>query len=150
LLDTRKTTPLWRALEKAAVVHGGGKSHRFGLSDGVLIKDNHIQAAGGIRQALLQARHKAPHTLKIEIEVETIAQLDEALDTGADIVMLDNFSLEMLRTAVQRVQGRCLLEASGGVNLATVRQIAETGVDLISCGALTHSAKSIDISMEFC
>jgi nicotinate-nucleotide pyrophosphorylase (carboxylating) len=150
LLDTRKTTPLWRALEKAAVVHGGGKSHRFGLSDGVLIKDNHIQAAGGIRQALLQARHKVPHTLKIEIEVETIAQLDEALDMGADIVMLDNFSLEMLRTAVQRVQGRCLLEASGGVNLTSVRQIAETGVDLVSCGALTHSAKSIDISMEFC
>lgn len=150
LLDTRKTTPLWRALEKAAVGHGGGKGHRFGLSDGVLIKDNHIQAAGGVRQALLRARSSAPHTLKVEIEVETIGQLDEALELGADIVMLDNFSLEMLKTAVERVQGRCLLEASGGVNLSTVRQIAETGVDLISCGALTHSAKSIDISMEFC
>lgn len=150
LLDTRKTTPLWRCLEKSAVSHGGGRNHRFGLSDGILIKDNHIQAAGGVRQALGRARDHAPHTLKIEVEVENLDQLEEALDAGADIVMLDNFSLGMLKDAVERAQGRCLLEASGGVNLETVRQIAETGVDLISCGALTHSARAIDISMEFC
>jgi nicotinate-nucleotide pyrophosphorylase (carboxylating) len=150
LLDTRKTTPLWRALEKAAVLHGGGKNHRFGLSDGILVKDNHIQAAGGIRQALKRAREGAAHSLKIEIEVETLEQLEEALEAGADIIMLDNFSVEMLKTAVAKVGGRCLLEASGGVSLSTVRQIAETGVDLISCGALTHSARAIDISMEFC
>ncbi len=150
LLDTRKTTPLWRVLEKAAVGHGGGKNHRFGLSDGILIKDNHIQAAGGIRRALERARNAAVHTLKVEIEVETLDQLEEALDAGADVIMLDNFSVEMLRKAVERVGGRCLLEASGGVNLSTVREIAETGVDLISCGALTHSARAIDISMEFC
>ncbi len=150
LLDTRKTTPLWRALEKAAVAHGGGRNHRFGLSDGILIKDNHIQAAGGIRQALKRAREAAAHTLKIEIEVETLDQLEEALGAGADIIMLDNFSVAMLKMAVDRVGGRCLLEASGGVSLRTVRAIAETGVDLISCGALTHSARAIDISMEFC
>jgi nicotinate-nucleotide pyrophosphorylase (carboxylating) len=150
VLDTRKTTPLWRALEKAAVAHGGGKNHRFGLSDGILIKDNHIQAAGGIRQALKRARDAAAHTLRIEIEVETLDELEEALDAGADIIMLDNFSVEMLKMAVERVGGRCLLEASGGVNLSTVRQIAETGVDLVSCGALTHSARAVDISMEFC
>ncbi len=150
VLDTRKTTPLWRALEKAAVAHGGGKNHRFGLSDGILIKDNHIQAAGGIRQALKRARDAAAHTLRIEIEVETLDELEEALDAGADIIMLDNFSVEMLKMAVKRVGGRCLLEASGGVNLSTVRQIAETGVDLVSCGALTHSARAVDISMEFC
>ncbi len=150
VLDTRKTTPLWRVLEKAAVAHGGGKNHRFGLSDGILIKDNHIQAAGGIRRALERARNTAAHTLKIEIEVETLDQLEEALEAGADVIMLDNFSVGMLREAVDRVGGRCLLEASGGVNLSTVREIAETGVDLISCGALTHSARAIDISMEFC
>lgn len=150
LLDTRKTTPLWRTLEKAAVRHGGGGNHRFGLSDGILIKDNHIQAAGGIRKALERARSRAVHTLRVEIEVESLDQLDEALDAGADIVMLDNFSIEMLKAAVERAGDRCLLEASGGVDLATVRQIAETGVHLISCGALTHSARSIDISMEFC
>lgn len=150
LLDTRKTTPLWRSLEKSAVSHGGGWSHRFGLSDGILIKDNHIQAAGGVRQALVRARKNAPHTLKIEVEVETLDQLEEALNAGADIVMLDNFSLEMLKDAVDRAQGRCLLEASGGVNPSTVGQIAKTGVHLISCGALTHSARAIDISMEFC
>ncbi|MCU0588325.1 MAG: carboxylating nicotinate-nucleotide diphosphorylase [Syntrophobacteraceae bacterium] len=150
LLDTRKTTPLWRALEKAAVRHGGGGNHRFGLSDGILIKDNHIQAAGGIRPALELARSAAAHTLRVEIEVEDLHQLGEALDAGADIIMLDNFSIEMLKAAVERSGGRCLLEASGGVDASTVRQIAETGVHLISCGALTHSARSIDISMELC
>jgi nicotinate-nucleotide pyrophosphorylase (carboxylating) len=150
LLDTRKTTPLWRTLEKAAVRHGGGGNHRFGLSDGILIKDNHIHAAGGIRKALERARSSAVHTLRVEIEVESLDQLDEALEAGADIIMLDNFSTEMLKTAVERAGDRCLLEASGGVDLNTVREIAETGVHLISCGALTHSARSIDISMEFC
>jgi nicotinate-nucleotide pyrophosphorylase (carboxylating) len=150
LLDTRKTTPLWRTLEKAAVRHGGGGNHRFGLSDGILIKDNHIQAAGGIRKALERARSRAVHTLRVEIEVENLDQLDEALDAGADIIMLDNFSIEMLKAAVERAGDRCVLEASGGVDLGTVRQIAETGVHLISCGALTHSSRSIDISMEFC
>lgn len=150
LLDTRKTTPLWRTLEKAAVRHGGGGNHRFGLSDGILIKDNHIQAAGGIRQAVERARNLGAHTLRVEIEVETLDQLEEALEAGADIIMLDNFPIERLREAVARAGGRCLLEASGGVDLSSVRQIAETGVHLISCGALTHSARSIDISMEFC
>lgn len=148
LLDTRKTTPLWRALEKAAVRHGGGDNHRFGLFDGVLIKDNHVAAAGGVAQAVRRARRNAPHTLKIEVEVDTLAQLDEALEAGADIILLDNFTLEMTRRAVAVTRGRALLEASGGVVLETVRAIAETGVDLVSCGALTHSARAIDISME--
>ena len=148
LLDTRKTTPLWRALEKAAVRHGGGDNHRFGLFDGVLIKDNHVAAAGGVTQAVRRARRNAPHTLKIEVEVDTLAQLDEALEAGADIILLDNFTLEMTRRAVAVTRGRALLEASGGVVLETVRAIAETGVDLVSCGALTHSARAIDISME--
>ena len=149
LLDTRKTTPLWRALEKEAVRHGGGFNHRHGLSDGVLIKDNHISAVGSVREAVRRARKGVPHTLKIEVEVEDLAQLSEALEAGADVVLLDNFALESLKEAVRLVDGRVLLEASGGVTLETVRQIAETGVDFISCGALTHSAGSIDLSMEF-
>jgi nicotinate-nucleotide pyrophosphorylase (carboxylating) len=148
LLDTRKTTPLWRVLEKEAVRHGGGNNHRFGLSDGVLIKDNHISAAGGVREAVQKALKKAPHTLKIEVEVENLEQMEEALDAGADVVLLDNFSLEMLKEAVTQNRGRALLEASGGVTLESVRVIAETGVDLVSCGALTHSARAIDIHME--
>lgn len=150
LLDTRKTTPLWRLLEKKAVVHGGGANHRFGLSDGILIKDNHLAAVGSIREAVRRARANAPHTLKVEVEVEDLAGLEEALEAGADVVLLDNFSLDMLREGVARVRGRALLEASGGVKLETVRAIAETGVDFVSCGALTHSARAIDISMEFC
>ncbi len=149
LLDTRKTTPLWRTLEKEAVRHGGGFNHRFGLSDGVLIKDNHIGAVGSVREAVVRARRGAPHTLKVEVEVEDLAQLDEALEAGADVVLLDNFSLETLKKAVNRVQQTVLLEASGGVSLDTVRAIAETGVDFVSCGALTHSAGSIDLTMEF-
>ncbi len=148
LLDTRKTTPLWRLLEKAAVRHGGGTNHRFGLFDGVLIKDNHVAAAGGVREAVLRARRNVPHTLKIEVEIDTLQQLEEALEAGADIILLDNFSLEMIHEAVAATRGRALLEVSGGVVLETVRAIAEAGVDLVSCGALTHSARAIDISME--
>lgn len=150
LLDTRKTTPLWRLLEKNAVVHGGGTNHRFGLSDGILIKDNHLAAVGGIGEAVKRARARAPHTLKVEVEVETLEGLEEALDAGADIVMLDNFTVDLMREGVARAHGRALIEASGGVKLETVRAIAETGVDFVSCGALTHSARAIDISMEFC
>ncbi len=149
LLDTRKTTPLWRGLEKEAVRHGGGANHRFGLADGVLIKDNHIAAAGGIKEAVRRAREGAPHTLRIEVEVENLTELDEAISAGADIVLLDNFSLDMLRSAAAIGKGRVTLEASGGVSLETVRAIAETGVDFVSCGALTHSARAIDLTMEF-
>jgi nicotinate-nucleotide pyrophosphorylase (carboxylating) len=149
LLDTRKTTPLWRGLEKEAVRHGGGANHRFGLADGVLIKDNHIAAAGSIKEAVRRAHEGAPHTLRIEVEVENLAELDEAISAGADIVLLDNFSLDMLKSAAATGKGRVTLEASGGVRLETVRAIAETGVDFVSCGALTHSARAIDLTMEF-
>ncbi|NLI81004.1 MAG: carboxylating nicotinate-nucleotide diphosphorylase [Deltaproteobacteria bacterium] len=148
LLDTRKTTPLWRELEKAAVRHGGGTNHRFGLFDGILIKDNHIAAAGGVRQAVERGRRHAGHLMKIEVEVETFEQLEEALDAGADVILLDNFSIEMLREAVDRNRGRAILEASGGVSLERVARIARTGVHFVSCGALTHSARAIDITME--
>jgi nicotinate-nucleotide pyrophosphorylase (carboxylating) len=149
LLDTRKTTALWRSLEKEAVVHGGGKNHRFGLSGGILIKDNHIAAAGGVAQSVRLARENGPHTLRVEVEVENIGQLREALEAGADIVLLDNFSVDMLKEAVAVASGRVLLEASGGVNLKTVGAIAQTGVDFVSCGAITHSAPAIDLTMEF-
>ena len=149
LLDTRKTTPLWRALEKQAVRHGGGTNHRFGLYDGVLIKDNHIAAVGGVCEAVRRARQHVAHVLKVEVEVETLQDLEVALEAGADVVLLDNFSLEDLKAAVALTAGRCLLEASGGVTLDRVRAIAETGVDYISCGALTHSARAIDVTMEF-
>ncbi len=149
LLDTRKTTPLWRSLEKQAVVHGGGKNHRFGLCDGILLKDNHIAAAGGVAQSVRLARENGPHTLRVEVEVENIAQLREALDAGPDIVLLDNFSPDMLREAVALSSGRVLLEASGGVTLKSVGAIAQTGVDFVSCGAITHSARAIDLTMEF-
>jgi nicotinate-nucleotide pyrophosphorylase (carboxylating) len=149
LLDTRKTTPLWRVLEKEAVVHGGGSNHRFGLYDGVLIKDNHVAAVGGVGEAVRRARQRVPHTLKIEVEIDELQDLDGALAAGADVVLLDNFSLENLKAAVTMTAGRCLLEASGGVTLDRIRAIAETGVDFVSCGALTHSARAIDISMEF-
>jgi len=148
LLDTRKTTPLWRALEKQAVRHGGGYNHRFNLADGVLIKDNHIAAAGSIKEAVQRAKTQAPHTLRIEVEVDTLEQLDEALHAAVDVILLDNFSVEMLHRAVTRTRGRALLEASGGVTLESVHAIAQTGVDFISCGALTHSARAIDIGLE--
>jgi len=147
IVDTRKTTPGLRELEKYAVRVGGGVNHRTGLYDGVLIKENHIAATGGIGEAIRRARDFIPHTLKIEIETETLAQVDEALASGADIIMLDNMSLADMRSAVATIAGRALVEASGGVNLETVRAIAETGVDIISVGALTHSARAMDISM---
>jgi nicotinate-nucleotide pyrophosphorylase (carboxylating) len=147
IVDTRKTTPGLRVLEKYAVRVGGGINHRTGLYDGVLIKENHIAAAGGITRAVNSARAYIPHTLKIEIETETIAQVEEALTAGAEIIMLDNMDLETMREAVALVEGRAMLEASGGVSLETVRAIAETGVDIISVGALTHSARAMDISM---
>ena len=145
---TRKTTPGLRALEKYAVRCGGGINHRYGLDDAILIKDNHIAACGGIGPALQRAKAAAGHLVKIEIEVDTLAQLDEALAYEPDVVMLDNFSLDDLRTAVIRAKRRVVLEASGGVTLETVRAIAETGVDVISSGALTHSAPVLDIGLD--
>ena len=145
---TRKTTPGLRALEKYAVRAGGGVNHRFGLSDGILIKDNHIAAAGGITAAVERARAQAGHMMKIEVEIDGLNQLGEALATGADIIMLDNMSLEDMATAVKMVAGRALLEASGGVTLERATAIAATGVDLISVGALTHSAPTLDLGLD--
>jgi nicotinate-nucleotide pyrophosphorylase (carboxylating) len=147
IVDTRKTTPGLRVLEKYAVRVGGGINHRTGLYDGVLIKENHIAAAGGITAAVSRARSYIPHTLKIEVETETLDQVNEALAAGAEIIMLDNMDCATMRRAVEVVAGRALLEASGGVNLETVCPIAETGVDIISVGALTHSCRAMDISM---
>ena len=147
IVDTRKTTPGLRQLEKYAVRVGGGINHRTGLYDGVLIKENHIVAAGGITEAIRRAKAYIPHTMKIEIETETLSQVDEALAAGADIIMLDNMSLDEMRAAVAAIAGRARVEASGGVSLESVRAIAETGVDIISVGALTHSSRSMDISM---
>lgn len=147
IVDTRKTTPGLRILEKYAVRVGGGINHRTGLYDGVLIKENHIAAAGGISAAISRARSYIPHTLKIEIETESLADVKEALSAGADIIMLDNMDLETMKEAVILIAGRATVEASGGVNLSSVRSIAETGVDIISVGALTHSAPSMDISL---
>ncbi len=148
IVDTRKTTPGMRMLEKAAVRDGGGKNHRFGLDDAILIKDNHVAVAGGIVPAIAAARAAAGHLVMIEVEVDSLAQLDEALGAGAHIVLLDNFSVSDLGAGVRHTAGRALLEASGGVNLATVRAIAESGVDLISIGALTHSAPSLDVALD--
>lgn len=148
IVDTRKTTPGWRTLEKYAVRLAGGSNHRFGLFDGVLIKDNHLVAAGGITAAIRQAQAVIPHTLKIEVEVADLAGLEEAIAAGADIVLLDNMDEAMLAQAVQQAQGRVMLEASGGMTLERVPRIAATGVNLISVGALTHSARSVDINMK--
>jgi nicotinate-nucleotide pyrophosphorylase (carboxylating) len=148
IVDTRKTTPGLRALEKYAVRCGDGVNHRFGLDDAILIKDNHIVAAGGISQAMKRARELAGHLMKIEIEVDRLEQFDEALEHNPDVIMLDNFRLADMREAVRRAQGRVILEASGGVSLETVRSIAETGVDVISVGALTHSAPSLDLGLD--
>ena len=145
---TRKTTPGLRALEKYAVRAGGGVNHRFGLSDGILIKDNHIAAAGGITAAVERARAQAGHMMKIEVEIDGLDQLGEVLATGADIIMLDNMSLEDMATAVKTVAGRARLEASGGVTLERAAVIATTGVDLISVGALTHSAPTLDLGLD--
>lgn len=149
IIDTRKTTPGLRRLEKNAVTVGGGFNHRFNLSDGILIKDNHIAAAGGVTAAVTAAREGAPHTLKIECEVTNLDELSEAIAAGADAVLLDNMPLDMLRQAVELAAGRVITEASGGINEETVAAIAETGVDLISVGALTHSAPALDISLRF-
>jgi len=145
--DTRKTTPGLRQLEKYAVRVGGGSNHRFGLYDGVLIKENHIAAAGGITVAVERARAFIPHTIRVEVETETLEQVAEAVAAGADIIMLDNMAPEMMRRAVDMIGGRALVEASGGVTLDTIGSIAATGVDIISVGALTHSARAMDISM---
>ena len=146
VLDTRKTTPGLRALEKDAVAAGGGRNHRFGLDDAVLIKDNHLRAAGSIAAAI--ALVQAATDLPVEVECDTLAQVAEALDAGVQAILLDNMPLEELQAAVAFVDGRARLEASGGVTLETIRAIAETGVDEISVGALTHSARSLDVSLE--
>lgn len=146
ILDTRKTTPGLRALEKHAVACGGGRNHRFGLDDGVLVKDNHLRAAGSVAEAVRGLRGST--TLPIEVECDTLEQVAEALAARVDAILLDNMSLDELRAAVGLVDGRARLEASGGVSLETVRAIAETGVDEISVGALTHSARSLDVSLE--
>ena len=149
IADTRKTTPTLRALEKHAVRCGGGVNHRFGLDDAVLIKDNHLAVAGSVRQAVERARARVGHLVKIEVEVDTLAQLEEALAVGVDAVLLDNMDPVTLRRAVALVAGRAVTEASGGVRPETVRAIAETGVDLISVGWLTHSAPALDVALDF-
>jgi nicotinate-nucleotide pyrophosphorylase (carboxylating) len=149
ICDTRKTTPGLRVLEKYAVRTGGGANHRFNLSDGILIKDNHIQAAGGITAAVTLARHQAPHTLRIEVEVENLDQVEEAIACGADIIMLDNMSQPDIEAAVARIAGRALVEISGNMGEKNLAALAATGVDLISIGALTHTVKALDISLRF-
>ncbi|HEX4712822.1 carboxylating nicotinate-nucleotide diphosphorylase [Phenylobacterium sp.] len=148
IVDTRKTTPGLRALEKYAVRCGGGVNHRFGLDDAILIKDNHIAACGSVGEAVRRAKAAAGHLMKVEVEIDGLGQLEEALKYGPDVVMLDNFSLADLAEAVRRAAGRAMLEASGGVSLETARAIAETGVDVISVGALTHSANVLDIGLD--
>lgn len=156
IVDTRKTTPLLRSLEKYAVRCGGGFNHRFSLSDGVLIKDNHIRVAGSIAEAVKRVRSKVHHLLRIEVEAQNLSQVQEALEWDVDAILLDNFTLEEIRKAVQIVRDWCqqkgkkrpILEVSGGVNLQNVEEIAQTGIDIISVGAITHSAPALDISME--
>ncbi len=149
ITDTRKTTPGLRMLEKYAVRAGGGYNHRFNLSDGVLIKDNHIAACGSIIRAVQTLREKIPHTIKIEVETDTLEQVQECLECGTDIIMLDNMDRETMKKAVSMIAGKALVEASGGVNLDSVEGIAATGVNIISAGALTHSAPSCDIGMDW-
>ncbi len=149
VVDTRKTTPGLRLLEKQAVRIGGGFNHRFNLSEAIMIKDNHIKAAGGIKQAVEKVKSSCPHTMKIEVEIESIKDLEEAIQSGVDIVMLDNMSTEEMSRAVHQCKHRVILEASGNVSLEMIRQIAETGVDVISCGKLTHSVSALDISLKF-
>ncbi len=148
VIDTRKTTPALRVLEKYAVRMGGGHNHRLGLDDGILIKDNHLVAAGGVAAAVARARAVAPHMLAVEVECTNLVQVDEAVAIGADVILLDNMSPRELATAVQRIGGRAVVEASGGLTLATVRAVAEAGVDLISVGEITHSAPAVDLSMR--
>lgn len=148
ILDTRKTIPMLRALAKYAVRCGGGHNHRMGLYDGVLIKDNHIRACGSIGEAVKRAREYAPNLLKVEVECADLRMVQDAVDAGAEIVMLDNMDPFMMREAVKKFEGRALFEASGGINLDTVRGVAQTGVDFISVGAITHSAPSVPFHME--
>jgi nicotinate-nucleotide pyrophosphorylase (carboxylating) len=148
ITDTRKTTPGLRALEKYAVRCGGGTNHRFGLDDAILIKDNHVAACGSVGEAIRRAKAFAGHLVKVEVEVDSLLQLREALAHDPDVIMLDNFTVEDMREAVKLVDGRIKLEASGGITLDTVRAFAETGVDVISVGALTHSAKVLDIGLD--
>lgn len=148
IIDTRKTTAGWRTLQKYAVRLGGGENHRFGLYDGVLIKDNHIVAAGGVARAIEQARSVVPHTMKIEVEVETLDQVAEAQAAGADIILLDNMPVNFMRAALGEIGEEVLTEASGGITLDQVEAVAATGVNLISVGALTHSAMPLDIRLD--
>ena len=148
LLDTRKTTPNMRIFEKYAVKVGGGLNHRYNLSDGILLKDNHIGAAGGVKQAVQMAKEYAPFVRKIEVEVENLAMLDEALEAGADIIMLDNMSVEDMKEAVRRTAGRALTECSGNVTKENIARLIDIGVDYISSGALTHSAPILDLSLK--
>ncbi|MEW6183181.1 MAG: carboxylating nicotinate-nucleotide diphosphorylase [Bacillota bacterium] len=148
VVDTRKTTPVMRSLEKYAVRIAGGKNHRFGLYDGILIKDNHIRVAGGVKEAVKLAREGAPHGLRIEVEAETLTQVEEALAAGAEIIMLDNMPVALMQEAVRLIGGRSVIEASGGITEENIRAVAATGVDLISVGALTHSVRALDISLE--
>ncbi len=148
VIDTRKTTPGLRILEKYAVRRGGGFNHRFGLFDGILIKDNHIAVAGSIAKALARIKGRVPHTLRIEVEVEDIRGVEEAIGSGADAILLDNMSLKEMREAVSIAGGRVLVEASGGITLESIEEVSKTGIDLISVGAITHSARSVDISLE--
>lgn len=149
IADTRKTTPGLRMLEKYAVRIGGGSNHRYNLADGVLIKDNHIAAAGGITNAVNSARNYIPHTIKIEVETESLEQVQEALDCKADIIMLDNMDIETMTKAVELINGRALTEASGNMGEKDLTEVAKTGVDIISIGALTHTVKAMDISLRF-
>jgi nicotinate-nucleotide pyrophosphorylase (carboxylating) len=145
---TRKTTPGLRALEKHAVLLGGGASHRYGLDDAILVKDNHVALAGGIAEAVRRVRERAGHMVKVEVEVDTLEQLDEALAAGASALLLDNMDLATLREAVRRCRGRAFTEASGGIRPEEVRAVAETGVDLVSLGWLTHSARALDVALD--
>lgn len=149
ILDTRKTVPGWRHLDKAAVATGGGANHRVGLFDGVIIKDNHIAAAGSITEAVRAAKASVPAGVFVEVEVDTLEQYEEALDAKPDLILLDNFTLDMMRQAVAQRRGEVLLEASGGMTLNTIAEVAKTGVDRISMGALTHSALPADLALDF-
>ncbi|MGD2044753.1 MAG: carboxylating nicotinate-nucleotide diphosphorylase [Gemmatimonadota bacterium] len=149
VIDTRKTTPLWRRLEKMAVVSGGGGNHRMGLYDQVLIKDNHIQAVGAPAEAVRRARAHVGEDMKVEVEIERVEDLESVIEAGADVVMLDNMAPDEMRRAVELAAGRCALEASGGITLETIREVAETGVDFISVGWITHSAPALDVGLDF-
>lgn len=149
VVDTRKTTLGLRSLEKYAVKAGGGQNHRFSLSDGVMLKDNHIKAAGGIKEAIQKIKEQVPHTIKIEVETETLEQVREALEAGADIIMLDNMGVDNMKKAVKIINGSAISEASGNISLDNIFEVAETGVDIISIGSLIHSVNALDISMEF-